>query len=69
MARHMQSERKKRGWSLEYVAAHTGLTTEAVRLIETGKRNPSYPVLLMLEDLFNINHRELFSEDKTKDRK
>ena len=69
MTRHMQSERKKRGWSLEDVAARTGLTAEAVRLIETGKRNPSYPVLLMLEDLFNTNHRALFSEDKTKDRK
>lgn len=61
MPRRMQQERKNRGWSIKYIAAQTGLTVEAIRLIETGKRNPSYPVLISLENLFQMNHRDLFS--------
>ena len=60
MYRMIRQERIKRGWSCEYVAERAGLTAEAIRLIETGERNPSYPVLVKLEDLFQMNHRELF---------
>lgn len=60
MCRKIRQERIRRGWSCGYVAEKTGLTTEAVRLIETGDRNPSYLVLIQLEDLFQLNHRELF---------
>lgn len=56
----IRDERIKRGWSCEYVAGKSGLTAEAIRLIETGERNPSYPVFVKLEDLFNLNHRKLF---------
>ena len=48
MYRMMRQERIKRGWSCEYVAEKTGLTAEAIRLIETGERNPSYPILVKL---------------------
>ena len=60
MIRMIRQERIKRGWSIEFVAERTGLTSEAIRLIETGERNPSYPVLIKLEDLFHMNHRTLF---------
>ena len=60
MTRMIRQERIRRGWSCEYVAGRTGLTSEAIRLIETGERNPSYPVLVKLEDLFQMNHRVLF---------
>ena len=43
-----------------YVAEQTNLTADAIRLIETGERNPSYPVLVKLEDLFGLTHRQLF---------
>ena len=33
-----------------------------VALLETGKRKPSYEVLVKLEDLFGMTHRELFAE-------
>lgn len=62
MGRMMQRERIMRGWSREYVAEQTGLTAEAIRLIENGTRNPSYPVLIKLEDLFGLSHRRLFGE-------
>lgn len=70
MSRMIKQERIHRGWSCEYVAEKTGLTSEAIRLIETGERNPSYSVLIKLEDLFEMNHRELFSAatlDNTKE--
>lgn len=60
MHRVLRQERIKRGWSCEYVAEKTTLTAEAIRLIEIGERNPSYPVLVKLEDLFQMGHRELF---------
>lgn len=63
MARMIRQERIKRNWSIDYVAEKTGLSNEAIRLIETGKRNPSYPVLVKLEDLFHMNHRDLFAEE------
>ena len=70
MYRMIRQERIKRGWSCEYVAEQAGLTAEAIRLIETGERNPSYPVLVKLEDLFQMNHRDLFgaaTPDKKKE--
>ncbi len=60
MHRIIQQERLLRGWSREYVAEKVGLTAEAIRLIEIGERNPSYAVLVKLEDLFQMGHRELF---------
>ena len=60
MHRMMRDERIARGWSCEYVAEKIGLTAEAIRLIETGERNPSYLVLIELEELFHMSHRKLF---------
>lgn len=62
MYRKIRLERIRRGWSLAYVAEQVGITNEAMRLIEKGKRNPSYPVLVRLEDFFQLNHRVLFGE-------
>ena len=60
MQRMIQQERLSRNWSREFVAEKVGITAEAIRLIEIGDRNPSYPVLVKLEDLFEMNHRDLF---------
>lgn len=60
MRRMIQQERLNRNWSREFVAEKVGITAEAIRLIEIGDRNPSYPVLVKLEDLFEMNHRDLF---------
>ena len=60
MYRMIRQERVKRGWTQEYVARRIGLSLTAIQKIETGERNPSYPVLVKLEDLFQMNHRDLF---------
>jgi transcriptional regulator with XRE-family HTH domain len=54
-------ERTRRGWSLEYAARQIGVTKATLQRIETGQRKPSYDVLVKLEDLFQMNHRALFS--------
>ena len=56
----MRQERKRREWSQEFVARQIGVTPETVHYIETGQRKPSYDVLVKLEDLFQMGHRELF---------
>ena len=66
MYRTMRQERLRRGWSCEYVAEKTGVTAEAIRLIETGERNPSYSVLVKLGDLFHMSHRKLFEEQQVR---
>ena len=55
-------ERKARGWTQEFVAGEIGITPEAVSMLETGQRNPSYDVLVKLEDLFGLPHRQLFGD-------
>lgn len=55
-------ERKARGWTQEFVAGEIGITPEAVSMLETGQRKPSYDVLVKLEDLFGLPHRQLFGE-------
>jgi len=62
MQLRIKQERIVKGWSNEYVAKQVGITSEAIRLIENNKRKPSYNVLVKLENLFNLSHRELFRE-------
>ena len=58
----IRNERIRRNWTQEYVARKIGLTKTAVCDIERGKQKPSYEVLVRLEDLFGLPHRELFAE-------
>ena len=49
--------------SREQIAKKIGITSEAIRLLEIGKRKPSYDVLVKLLDLFGYcDPRELFAE-------
>ncbi len=61
MKMQLWQEREIRHWSRESVAQKIGVTAETIRLIETGRRKPSYSVLVKLEDLFQRNHRQLFA--------
>lgn len=57
---NIRQERIDRGWSLDFVAKQVGVTNQAINLIETAQRDPSYKTLCKLEDLFGKSHRELF---------
>ena len=58
---NIQRERIKNDWTLGFVANKLGITNQAVSLIETAKRRPSYDVLIKLEDLYQKPHRWLFA--------
>lgn len=59
----LRQERIKKGWTQEYVAKQIGITKGALHNIETGKRKPSYDVLVKLLDLFGYKDpRALLSE-------
>lgn len=55
--------RTLQGWSQADVAKQLGITVQAYSLIETGKRDPSYEVLVALEDVFHTSHRVLLREE------
>lgn len=59
----LEQERTKQGISREKLAQKIGVTGETIRLLENGKRKPSYEVLVKLLDLFRYDDpRELFAE-------
>lgn len=63
MPRRIKIERQKRGWSCSDVAEKVGVNPETIRMIEVGKRDPSYKILIKLLDLFEYdNPRTLFAE-------
>lgn len=55
--------RALQGWSQTDVAKQLGITVQAYSMIETGKRDPSYKVLVALEDVFHTSHRVLLREE------
>lgn len=63
MGLRLRQERKRRGWTLEFVAQQVGVSKTAMLYLETSKTRPSYEVLVKLEDLFGMGHRELFAEE------
>ena len=58
----IKQERLKRNWSQSFVSQKLDITKSAFANIEKGKRNPSFEVLIKLENLFNLSHRELFEQ-------
>ncbi len=56
----MRQERIRRGWTQEYVAQKCGVSMQTVCDWEKNRRKPSYDVLVKLENLFGLTHRELF---------
>jgi transcriptional regulator with XRE-family HTH domain len=55
----IKQERERRGWKQVRVAKEIGLTKSAYRNIETGQRNPSYPVYCKLMSLFGYEFPRL----------
>ena len=61
----LRKERIARGWTQEFVAQQIGVRRSAVQMLETGRRKPSYDVLISLLDLFEYSDpRNLFRADK-----
>lgn len=59
----LRQERARRNWTQKFVADKIGITQAMLQKIETGKRKPSYNVLVKLLDLFDFDDpRILFKE-------
>jgi len=56
--------RQSKGWTLQYVGDAVGLNKTAVYDIETGRRKPSYDVLVKLEIFFKKKHDCLLTQAK-----
>lgn len=54
--------RVEKGWTLQNVGDAVGLNKTAIHDIETGRRKPSYDVLVKLENLFHKSHRYLLAQ-------
>ena len=61
----IRQERLDRGWTQSDIAIKVGITKQAYQLIETARCKPSYEVLVKLENLFGLSHRELFAAVST----
>ena len=62
MTTNIRKKRIDNGWTLEFVGHKVGLQKSTVQQIETRQRKPSHGVLVKLENLFGLSHRELFEE-------
>lgn len=59
----LQQERQNRKMSRSELGQIIGISSESIRLLESGKRKPSYDVLVKLLDVFGYNDpRKLFKE-------
>lgn len=57
----LRKERINKGWTQEFVAEEIGVSKTSIHDIEKGKQLPSYKILVKLENLFDLPHRELFA--------
>lgn len=67
MELQIQQERKSHSWTQDYVAKQIGISSATICMIETGRRKPSYDVLIKLLELYGYDDpRRLFATiDKT----
>lgn len=61
----LRQERLSRGWTQQFVADSVGVSKQTIHDIETGRRKPSYSVLVGLENLFGMGHRHLMKKVET----
>ena len=57
----IRQERIHKNWTQARVANAIGTTLSMIQKIETGKRKPSFDVLVKLENLFGMDYRDLFN--------
>lgn len=63
---YIAQERVHREWTQEYVAEKIGVSNQTVCDWENRRRYPSFLVLVKLEDLFEMDYRDLFNLPKRK---
>ncbi len=64
----LRKERIKRGWTQEDVGKKVGVTKQTIQRIETLKCNPSYDVLVKLQNLFGLYRCDLLEQVNNDDK-
>lgn len=65
LSRNVKSLRKQLGWSQEYLAEKTGVSTPYITQIEVGKKTPSLSVVEKLAYAFGVEYKALFESTTT----
>lgn len=55
--------RLSRGWTQGQLAEKIGVATSTITMYETGKRNPSLPIIEALADAFNVPESYFLAEN------
>ena len=55
--------RAERSWSQQDLAERLGVSRQSVNAIETGKYDPSLPLVFRIADLFEARIEEIFVRD------
>ncbi len=61
--------RVERNWSQGEVSQKSGYTTEYLGIVERGKANPSFQLLVVLADIFDIHFSQLLARAERLHRK
>lgn len=67
MAFRIKELRKQRGWTQEHLAALIGRTKGHVSEMESGKKNPSSPLMDKMAEVFGVSVTDLFMQDPAAD--
>ena len=51
---NIKEQRIKRHWKFEYVSKNTNIDIERLKLLENGKRIPTYEELFKISRLYNV---------------
>ncbi len=65
MKNRLKVLRAERNWSQAELAVHLDVSRQAVNAIETGKHDPSLPLVFRISRLFNMPIEEIFDDGET----
>ena len=60
MKNHLKNLRQQEGWSQERLSQLLGVSRQSVNAIETGRYDPSLPLVFKIARLFNRNIEDIF---------
>jgi len=63
MAFRIKELRKARGWTQDHLAALVGCTKTHISEMESGKKNPSHPMMQAIAQAFDVSVTDLYGPD------
>jgi len=63
MAFRIKELRNARGWTQEHLASIVGCTKTHISEMESGKKNPSHPMMRSIAQAFGVSVTDLYGDD------